>query len=101
MYLYLLYTVTVWFMALPEPSPSQAGLVSVIVGVGAAWFGIYVNGTPTKHTEVLPTIAGSAVAPRPVTPVATRQPKAVATAVPAIDVAKPTTTDSYDSEYER
>ena len=30
-------------MALPEPNNAQAGLVSVVVGAGAAWFGLYVN----------------------------------------------------------
>ena len=43
MYIYLLWRVVEWFMALPEPSMEQAGLVSVIVGAGAAWFGLYVN----------------------------------------------------------
>lgn len=42
-YIYLLYDVTQWFMALPDPNTQQAGLVSVIVGAGAAWFGLYVN----------------------------------------------------------
>ena len=41
MYIYLLYQVTEWFMALPDPSMPQAGLVSVVVGAGAAWFGLY------------------------------------------------------------
>lgn len=43
MYIYLVYIVTEWFMMLPDPSNAQAGLVSVIVGAGAAWFGLYVN----------------------------------------------------------
>jgi hypothetical protein len=30
-------------MALPDPNNAQAGLVSVVVGAGAAWFGLYVN----------------------------------------------------------
>jgi hypothetical protein len=35
-------------MALPDPSNAQAGFVSVIVGAGAGFYGIYVNGkTPT------------------------------------------------------
>tara|TARA_B100000902_G_C27042845_1_gene780233 strand:- start:286 stop:585 length:300 start_codon:yes stop_codon:yes gene_type:complete len=37
-----------WFMALPEPNNAQAGLVSVVVGAGAGWFAIYVNGKATK-----------------------------------------------------
>ena len=36
-----------WFMALPEPNNAQAGFVSVVVGAGAAWFGLYVNGKST------------------------------------------------------
>ena len=48
MYIYLLYDVVQWFMALPDPNTQQAGLVSVIVGAGAAWFGLYVNSSSTK-----------------------------------------------------
>ena len=44
MYIYLLFETTTWFMALPDPNNAQAGLISVIVGAGAAWFGLYVNG---------------------------------------------------------
>ena len=43
MYIYLLYEVCTWFMALTVPNNAQAGLVSVVVGAGAAWFGLYVN----------------------------------------------------------
>jgi len=52
MYIYLLYEVTVWFMALSEPNMAQAGLVSVVVGAGAAWFGLYVNSTSTNQDVV-------------------------------------------------
>lgn len=52
MYIYLLYEVCTWFMALAEPNNAQAGLVSVVVGAGAAWFGLYVNSTSSKHVEV-------------------------------------------------
>jgi len=45
MYIYLLYKVVTWFMALPAPVAEQAALVSVVVGAGAAWFGLYVNST--------------------------------------------------------
>ena len=31
-------------MNLPDPNNAQAGFVSVVVGAGAAWFGLYVNG---------------------------------------------------------
>lgn len=42
-YLFLLYESTVWFMALENPTTDQFGLVSVIIGAGAAWFGLYVR----------------------------------------------------------
>ena len=32
-------------MALTAPVAEQAALVSVVVGAGAAWFGLYVNST--------------------------------------------------------
>lgn len=51
MYIYLLYTVVHWFMSLPDPNMEQAGLVSIIVGSGAAWFGLYVNSTSTEYRE--------------------------------------------------
>ena len=40
-YIYLLYKVVVWYMALPNPTMEQSGLVSIVVGAGAAWFGLY------------------------------------------------------------
>ena len=40
-YIFLLYYSTMWFMALDDPSMSQSGLISIIVGAGAAWFGLY------------------------------------------------------------
>ena len=39
--------VITWFMALEAPNNAQAGFVSVVVGAGAAWFGLYVNGKKT------------------------------------------------------
>ena len=41
-YIYMFYNVTMWFMALEDPNNAQAGLV-LVVGAGAAWFGLYVN----------------------------------------------------------
>jgi len=49
-YLYLLVEVVFWFMSLPSPNMEQAGLVSVIVGAGTAWFGIYVR-EPAKNLD--------------------------------------------------
>ena len=40
-YIFLLYYSTMWFMNLPEPTLEQSGLISIIVGAGAAWFGLY------------------------------------------------------------
>jgi len=40
-YIILLYYTVMWFMDLPNPTFEQSGLISVIVGAGAAWFGLY------------------------------------------------------------
>ena len=42
-YMYLLYFTTFWFMDLTDPSFEQSGLISIVVGAGAAWFGLYTN----------------------------------------------------------
>jgi hypothetical protein len=47
-YMYLLYYTTFWFMDLPEPSFEQSGLISIVVGAGAAWFGLYTNSSKPK-----------------------------------------------------
>jgi len=47
-YMYLLYFTTFWFMSLPEPSFEQSGLISIVVGAGAAWFGLYTNSSKPK-----------------------------------------------------
>ena len=49
-YIFLLYYSTMWFMELPEPNLEQSGLISVIVGAGAAWFGLYA-GTSKGKTD--------------------------------------------------
>ena len=46
-YIYLLYKCVVWDMKLPDPTLEQSGLISVVVGAGAAWFGLYA-GTSKK-----------------------------------------------------
>ena len=52
MYAYVFYSVITWFMAMPDPTNAQAGFVSVIVGAGAAWFGLYTNsGLITKKGD--------------------------------------------------
>ena len=45
--IFLLYYSTMWFMDLPNPTLEQSGLISIIVGAGAAWFGLY-TGTSKK-----------------------------------------------------
>ena len=54
-YIYLLYKVVMWYMALPNPTMEQSGLVSIVVGAGAAWFGLYTgsskNATPLINTN--------------------------------------------------
>ena len=40
-YIYLLYAVVIWYMDLHNPTMEQSGLVSIVVGDGAAWFGLY------------------------------------------------------------
>ena len=47
-YAYAFMEVIQWFMALEAPTNDQAGLGSVVVGAGAGWFAIYVNGKPSK-----------------------------------------------------
>ena len=46
-YIYLLYKCVIWYMELPNPTLEQSGLISVVVGAGAAWFGLYA-GTSKK-----------------------------------------------------
>jgi hypothetical protein len=47
-YMIVFYQTCNWFMNLTDPNNAQAGFVSVVVGAGAAWFGIYVNGTKSS-----------------------------------------------------
>jgi hypothetical protein len=42
-YMWLLMHTSIWFMNLEAPTMEQAGLISVVVGAGAAWFGLYVH----------------------------------------------------------
>ena len=43
-YIILLYSTVMWFMDLEAPNFEQSGLISVVVGAGAAWFGLYCRG---------------------------------------------------------
>ena len=47
-YIYLLYYCTMWFMALEVPTLEQSGLISIVVGAGAAWFGLYAGTAKDK-----------------------------------------------------
>lgn len=42
-YIYLVFLVTEWFMALPDPTNQQATFVTVVYGLSGAWFSLYVN----------------------------------------------------------
>ena len=50
-YIVLLYQVVHWFMALETPNFEQSGLVSIVVGAGAAWFGLYVGARTKDHSD--------------------------------------------------
>ena len=39
----MFYKTCDWFMALPDPTNAQSAFVSIIVGAGAAWFGLYIG----------------------------------------------------------
>ena len=46
-YIILLYKCVIWYMNLAQPSMEQSGLISIVVGAGAAWFGLY-TGSKSK-----------------------------------------------------
>ena len=47
----MFYRVTEWFMTLPEPTNAQSAFVSVVVGAGAAWFGLYCGSGPADKKK--------------------------------------------------
>jgi hypothetical protein len=49
-YIILLYKCVIWYMDLPNPTMEQSGLISIVVGAGAAWFGLY-TGSSKKHDK--------------------------------------------------
>ena len=53
-YMYLLYYATFWFMDLADPTLEQSGLISVLVGAGAAWFGLYTSSAAKEHGDTNP-----------------------------------------------
>mgnify|MGYP005717233919 CR=1 FL=1 len=46
-YIILLYKCVIWYMNLSAPTMEQSGLISIVVGAGAAWFGLY-TGSKSK-----------------------------------------------------
>jgi hypothetical protein len=49
-YIFLLYKVVIWYMDIAAPTMEQSGLVSIVVGAGAAWFGLY-TGSRAKSSK--------------------------------------------------
>ena len=47
-YIILLYKCVIWYMNLQAPTMEQSGLISIVVGAGAAWFGLY-TGSSKKN----------------------------------------------------
>ena len=47
-YIVLLYKCVIWYMNLAQPSIEQSGLISIVVGAGAAWFGLYTGTSKGK-----------------------------------------------------
>ena len=47
-YIVLLYKCVIWYMDLPAPTMEQSGLISIVVGAGAAWFGLYTGSKSEK-----------------------------------------------------
>jgi len=45
------FRATEWFMSLPNPTMEQSAYISVIVGAGAAWFGLYVGSGPKSDKK--------------------------------------------------
>ena len=52
MYLYIVWSTADWFINLPDPTTQQAGFASAVLGIGAGWFHIYVQGKTEKLQEV-------------------------------------------------
>ena len=47
-YIVLLYKCVIWYMDLPNPTLEQSGLISIVVGAGAAWFGLYTGSSKSR-----------------------------------------------------
>jgi len=51
-YIFLLYYTVMWFMGSPDPTFEQSGLISIVVGAGAAWFGLYAGTAKDKINSI-------------------------------------------------
>ena len=49
-YIFLLYKVVILYRNLSAPTVEKSGLVSIVVGAGAAWLGLY-NGSRAKSSK--------------------------------------------------
>ena len=47
-YIVLLYKCVIWYMNLGSPTMEQSGLISIVVGAGAAWFGLYTGTSKSR-----------------------------------------------------
>ena len=47
-YIVLLYKCVIWYMNLGQPSMEQSGIISIVVGAGAAWLGFYTGTSKGK-----------------------------------------------------
>ncbi len=50
-YMISFYMVINWFMGLEDPNNAQAAFTSTMIGAGAAWFGLYVNGSSNNNNK--------------------------------------------------
>jgi len=50
-YMFLLVHVVLWYTKLDAPTMEQSGLISVVVGAGAAWFGLYTGSGKGKSVK--------------------------------------------------
>jgi len=50
-YMFLLVHVVLWYTTLEAPTMEQSGLISVVVGAGAAWFGLYTGSGKGKSVK--------------------------------------------------
>ncbi len=46
------YSNTEWVIQITQPTKSQTAIVSIVVGAGAAWFGLYVGGSKQAVVKV-------------------------------------------------